>query len=147
MSRTLECIFCQIGKAFEDYKSVHKMCLNNQHGGQGLKHVLNVCIFCLDSRAFVNSQKGLSLYKFNFNGAICLQDHDHPDKENDSLEPNEEASKPKGRGKGNRSNKSSGDVATGKMRMSKEEQLRLKEEKRYQKEVSLPTKAYLFGGG
>ncbi|XP_049348140.1 crossover junction endonuclease EME1B [Solanum verrucosum] len=68
-------------------------------------------------------------------------DHDHPDEENDSLEPNDEVSRPKIKGKGNRSNKSSGDAATGKMRMSKEEQLRLKEEKRYQKEQEKLQKA------
>ncbi|KAH0681305.1 hypothetical protein KY284_022390 [Solanum tuberosum] len=68
-------------------------------------------------------------------------DHDHPDEENDSLEPNDEVSRPKTKGKGNRSNKSSGDAATGKMRMSKEEQLRLKEEKRYQKEQEKLQKA------
>ncbi|MCE2055505.1 hypothetical protein HAX54_042775 [Datura stramonium] len=61
-------------------------------------------------------------------------DHGHLDEENDSLEPNNEVSRPKGKGKGNRSNRSSGDEATGKMRMSKEEKLRLKEEKKYQKE-------------
>ncbi|XP_006357352.1 crossover junction endonuclease EME1B-like [Solanum tuberosum] len=69
------------------------------------------------------------------------RDHDHPDEENDSLEPNDEVSRPKAKGKGNRSNKSSGDAATGKMRMSKEEQLRLKEEKRYQKEQEKLQKA------
>lgn len=68
-------------------------------------------------------------------------DHDHPDEENDSLEPNDEVSRPKVKGKGNRSNKSSRDAATGKMKMSKEEQLRLKEEKRYQKEQEKLQKA------
>lgn len=56
------------------------------------------------------------------------------------MEPNNEVSRPKGKGKGNRSKRSSGDEATGQMRKSKEEQLRLKEEKKYQKEVSLDKK-------
>lgn len=68
-------------------------------------------------------------------------DHDHPDEENDSLERKNEVSRPKGKGKGNRSNRSSGDAATGKMRMSEEEQLRLKEEKRHQKEQEKLQKA------
>ncbi|XP_055832922.1 crossover junction endonuclease EME1B-like [Solanum dulcamara] len=68
-------------------------------------------------------------------------DHDHPDEEIDSLETKDEVSRPKGKGKGNRSNRSSGNEATGKMRMSKEEQLRLKEEKRYQKEQEKLKKA------
>ncbi|XP_059307974.1 crossover junction endonuclease EME1B-like isoform X1 [Lycium ferocissimum] len=68
-------------------------------------------------------------------------DHWDPDEEIDPLEPKNEVSRPKGKGKGNRSNRSSGDEATGKKRMSKEEQLRLKEEKKYQKEQEKLQKA------
>ncbi|KAK4356123.1 hypothetical protein RND71_025094 [Anisodus tanguticus] len=68
-------------------------------------------------------------------------DHWNPDEENDSLEPKNEVSRPKGKGKGIRINRSSGDEATGKTRMSKEEQLRLKEEKKYQKEQEKLQKA------
>ncbi|CAN4114209.1 unnamed protein product [Withania somnifera] len=70
----------------------------------------------------------------NLTEAGLSLDHGHPDKETDFLEPNNEVSIPKGKGKCNRSNRSSGDEATGKMKMSKEEKLRLKEEKKYQKE-------------
>ncbi|KAF3615572.1 Crossover junction endonuclease EME1 [Capsicum annuum] len=68
-------------------------------------------------------------------------DYGHHYEENDSLEPNNEVSRPKGKGKGNRSKRSSGDEATGQMRKSKEEQLRLKEEKKYQKEQEKLQKA------
>ncbi|XP_070011679.1 crossover junction endonuclease EME1B-like isoform X3 [Nicotiana sylvestris] len=63
-------------------------------------------------------------------------DHGHPDDESDILELNDDISRPrgKGNGKGKKSNTSSVDGVTGKTRMSKEERLRLNEEKKQQKE-------------
>ncbi|XP_070030773.1 crossover junction endonuclease EME1B-like isoform X2 [Nicotiana tabacum] len=63
-------------------------------------------------------------------------DHGHPDDESDILELNDDISRPtgKGKGKGKKSNTSSVDGVTGKMRMSKDERLRLNEEKKQQKE-------------
>ncbi|XP_016504456.1 uncharacterized protein LOC107822427 isoform X2 [Nicotiana tabacum] len=61
-------------------------------------------------------------------------DHGHPDDESDILELNDDISRPRGKGKGKKSNRSSVDEVTGKTRMSKDERFRLNEEKKQQKE-------------
>nr|XP_009784231.1 PREDICTED: crossover junction endonuclease EME1B-like [Nicotiana sylvestris] len=68
--------------------------------------------------------------------SFLTYDHGHPDDESDILELNDDISRPrgKGNGKGKKSNTSSVDGVTGKTRMSKEERLRLNEEKKQQKE-------------